>query len=47
MAGGQPISIKNLKELRALTKKHGIRIIHDMTRVAENAYFIQAKGKRI
>lgn len=45
MAGGQPISIKNLKELRALTKKHNIRIIHDMTRVAENAYFIQQREK--
>ena len=45
MAGGQPISIKNLKELRALTKKHGIRIIHDMTRVAENAHFIQRREK--
>lgn len=45
MAGGQPISIKNLKELRAFTKKHGIRIIHDMTRVAENAHFIQQKEK--
>lgn len=45
MAGGQPISMKNLKELRVYTKKHGIRIIHDMTRVAENAYFIQQKEK--
>ncbi|MBS1487263.1 MAG: tyrosine phenol-lyase [Bacteroidetes bacterium] len=45
MAGGQPISIKNLKELRAFTKKHGIRIIHDMTRVAENAFFIQQREK--
>ncbi len=45
MAGGQPISMKNLKELRAFTKKHNIRIIHDMTRVAENAYFIQQKEK--
>ncbi|MEI2708486.1 MAG: beta-eliminating lyase-related protein [Chitinophagaceae bacterium] len=45
MAGGQPISMKNLKELRAFTKKHGIKIIHDMTRVAENAYFIQQKEK--
>ncbi len=45
MAGGQPISMKNLKELRVLTKKHGIRVIHDMTRVAENAYFIQQKEK--
>ena len=45
MAGGQPISMKNLKELRALTNKYKIRIIHDMTRVAENAYFIQQKEK--
>src|SRR6185436_12924597 len=45
MAGGQPISIKNLKELRAFTKKHKLRIIHDMTRVAENAYFIQQREK--
>lgn len=41
LAGGQPVSMANLKELRAYTKKHKIRIIHDMTRVAENAYFIQ------
>ncbi len=45
MAGGQPISMKNLKELRAFTKRQGIKIIHDMTRVAENAYFIQQREK--
>lgn len=45
MAGGQPLSMANLKELRTYTKKHGIRIIHDMTRVAENAYFIQQREK--
>lgn len=45
LAGGQPVSMANLKELRAYTKKHGIRIIHDMTRVAENAYFIQQREK--
>lgn len=45
MAGGQPISIKNLKALRAFTNQHGIKIIHDMTRVAENAYFIQQREK--
>ena len=45
MAGGQPISMKNLKELRSYCKRHKIRIIHDMTRVAENAYFIQQKEK--
>jgi tyrosine phenol-lyase len=45
LAGGQPVSMQNLKDLRAYTNKHGIRIIHDMTRVAENAYFIQAREK--
>lgn len=45
MAGGQPISMANLKDLRKLTKKHGIRVIHDMTRVAENAFFIQQREK--
>ncbi|MEY3420345.1 MAG: hypothetical protein RIR48_626 [Bacteroidota bacterium] len=46
MAGGQPISMANLKELRAYSQKHGIRIIHDMTRVAENAYFIQQREEK-
>lgn len=43
MAGGQPISLANLKALRELTNKYGIKIIHDMTRVAENAFMIQQK----
>jgi tyrosine phenol-lyase len=41
MAGGQPISMENMIALRALTHKYGIPIIHDMTRVAENAFMIQ------
>lgn len=45
MAGGQPMSMDNLKKLRAFTKKLGIKVIHDMTRVAENAYFIQQREK--
>lgn len=45
MAGGQPISIENLKALRELTKSCGIRIILDMTRIAENAYFIKEREK--
>lgn len=45
MAGGQPISMENMKALRKYTTKHGIKIIHDMTRVAENAYFIQQREK--
>ncbi len=45
MAGGQPMSMANLRELRRYTQKQGIRIIHDMTRVAENAYFIREREK--
>ena len=43
MAGGQPISLANLRALREWCDKHGILIVHDMTRVAENAYFIQQR----
>jgi tyrosine phenol-lyase len=45
MAGGQPISLANLRALRKLTQQHGIRIILDMTRVAENAWFIKEREK--
>ncbi len=45
LAGGQPVSMKNLKEVRALTGKHGIKVMLDMTRIAENAYFIQQHEK--
>ena len=43
MAGGQPISIENLREVRALTRVHGIRVFLDATRAMENAYFIQER----
>jgi tyrosine phenol-lyase len=43
MAGGQPVSMANLKALRELTQRHGIRIILDATRAVENAYFIQQR----
>jgi tyrosine phenol-lyase len=45
MAGGQPISMENMKEVHALAKKHGIRIILDATRAVENAYFIKMREK--
>jgi tyrosine phenol-lyase len=45
MAGGQPISLENLRQLRKLTNKYGIKVIHDMTRVAENAWFIKIREK--
>jgi tyrosine phenol-lyase len=43
MAGGQPISMANLKAVRALTARHGIPIYLDATRAVENAWFIQVR----
>ncbi|HEY4612313.1 MAG TPA: tyrosine phenol-lyase [Bacteroidota bacterium] len=43
MAGGQPVSMTNLRETRQLCSKHGIRIILDATRAVENAYFIKVR----
>jgi len=41
MAGGQPFSMANLKELKAFCDKHKIAIMLDATRMIENAWFIQ------
>lgn len=43
MAGGQPISLGNIKKLREHTRTKGIAIVHDMTRVAENAWLIKQR----
>jgi tyrosine phenol-lyase len=43
MAGGQPFSMANLKELHAYCRKHEILIMLDATRTVENAYFIQQR----
>ncbi len=43
MAGGQPFSMNNLREVRSLTQRHGIPIYFDATRLVENAYFIQQR----
>lgn len=43
MAGGQPISMENIKAVRQLTYKYGIKIILDATRAVENAYFIKMR----
>ena len=43
MAGGQPFSMANLKELREFVNKYKIPIAHDMTRVAENAWLIKER----
>ena len=43
MAGGQPVSMANVKELRELCNRYGIRIYLDATRMCENAFFIQER----
>jgi len=43
MAGGQPVSMANMRGLRELTSRHGIRLMLDATRAVENAYFIQQR----
>lgn len=45
LAGGQPVSMKNMREVRELTKKHGIKVFFDATRCVENAYFIKEQEK--
>jgi tyrosine phenol-lyase len=43
MAGGQPVSLANLRAVRAWSATHGIRVILDATRAVENAWFIQQR----
>lgn len=43
MAGGQPISMANLRDVRALCQRHGIRVILDATRAIENAWYVKRR----
>ena len=43
MAGGQPVSMANVRDLRALCDRHGIKLFLDATRMVENALFIQER----
>lgn len=45
MAGGQPVSMENLRATRELLQAHGIRMWCDATRAVENAYFIQERER--
>jgi tryptophanase len=44
-AGGQPVSISNIKETRKIADEFGITMIIDGARYAENAYFIKQREK--
>lgn len=43
LAGGQPVSIQNIRETSELCHKNGIKMFMDATRCVENAYFIQER----
>jgi tyrosine phenol-lyase len=43
MAGGQPVSMANIRAVRELCTRHGIRLFLDATRLVENSFFIQER----
>ncbi len=45
MAGGQPVSMENVKKLREIADEFEIPLVFDATRIAENAYFIKVREK--
>lgn len=45
MAGGQPVSMQNLREVYEFAKEHKLKVIFDATRSSENAYFIREREK--
>lgn len=42
-AGGQPVSLQNMKEVKELSDRYGIPVFFDAARFAENAYFIKTR----
>jgi len=42
-AGGQPVSLQNLRDVRALANKYNKMVVFDSARFAENAYFIKKR----
>ena len=43
LAGGQPVSMANMRAVKALCARHGIKVMYDATRCIENAYFIKER----
>ncbi|MEA4840997.1 MAG: tryptophanase [Bacteroidales bacterium] len=45
LIGGQPFSIQNLRDVRAIADKYGIRIVLDASLLGENAYLVKQREK--
>jgi len=43
LAGGQPVSMHNMREVSELCRRHGIILWSDATRLVENAFFIKER----
>ncbi len=43
MAGGQPVSMANMRAVRALCDRYNLNVFYDATRCVENAYFIKER----
>jgi tryptophanase len=41
--GGQPVSMENVRQVRAICKRHGIPLYIDACRFAENSYFVKLR----
>jgi len=44
-AGGQPVSMENMHEVKKIANKYGITILIDGARYAENAFFVKQREK--
>ncbi|MCG8539753.1 MAG: tryptophanase [Clostridia bacterium] len=42
-AGGQPVSMENIKGVKEIADKYGLKVFMDAARYAENAYFIKMR----